>query len=71
MLHYIMVIKLFKKGVVLMKILTDNELKKCVGGSVWSTIGEVVGTAGYWVLKGLGNMSDVNQADRINRKKRR
>ncbi|OTN83654.1 hypothetical protein A5819_003823 [Enterococcus sp. 7E2_DIV0204] len=54
-----------------MKVLSEKELKKCVGGSVWGTIGEYAGTAGYWVLKGLGNMSDVNQADRINRKKRR
>ncbi|MFB8530897.1 enterocin 1071A family bacteriocin [Enterococcus casseliflavus] len=54
-----------------MEKLTEKELKKCVGGSVWSDIGQGVGKVGYWVLKGLGNMSDVNQADRINRKKKR
>lgn len=52
------------------KVLNEKEMKKTIGGeSVFSKIGNVVGPAAYWILKGLGNMSDVNQADRINRKK--
>lgn len=54
-----------------MKELTNKDLKKFIGGSVWSDIGQGIGRVGYWVLKGLGNISDVNQADRINRKKKR
>lgn len=55
-----------------MEKLTEKELKNCVGGSTWSDIGQGIGEKiGYWILKGLGNVSDVNQADRINRKKKR
>ncbi|EGO7954076.1 bacteriocin-type signal sequence [Enterococcus faecalis ATCC 35038] len=52
------------------KVLTEKEMKRTIGGgSVFSKIGNTLGPAAYWLLKGLGNMSDVNQADRINRKK--
>lgn len=53
-----------------MKELSEKELRECVGGGAWDDIGQGVGRVAYWVGKAMGNMSDVNQASRINRKKK-
>ena len=51
--------------------LSDKEMRKITGGSLWKDAGVLFGNVSYWLSKGLSGIAEGNHTAKIIAKKKR